>query len=70
MRSFCTPTLLLLLAASFSLVHAATEPDKTEKPLSPQEAREAMHQKIESFGWTRTGKGRLGTAAEIAIPSG
>ncbi|MDB6119786.1 MAG: hypothetical protein JWO08_3567 [Verrucomicrobiaceae bacterium] len=73
MKTSFTRVLTLLLVASFYLVHAAPQPDKAEKdgkPLTPQEQEREMNQKVESFGWTRSGKGKLGTMAEIQIPQG
>ena len=73
MSSLRIPLLALLLAASLPLVHGAATPEKeskTEKPLDPEAAQKAMKAKIEAYGWTRTGKGKLGTVAEIDIPQG
>lgn len=61
---------LLLLAAGFTALQAAPDAEKTEPPLTADQAREAARKKLESFGWTRSGKGRLGSAGEIAIPPG
>lgn len=38
--------------------------------MTHEQARTAAEKKIESFGWTRSGLGRLGDWAEIAIPKG
>lgn len=74
MKTFCTRALTLLLAASFYVAHAApqtdSKPDQGEKPLSQEEQERLVDKKIESFGWTRTGKGQLGSMAEIQIPQG
>jgi len=43
---------------------------KDEKPLSPEERQKAIQKEIESFGWTRSGKGKLGSEAHIQIPEG
>lgn len=44
--------------------------EKKEKPMSPEEEQKAIQKEIESFGWTRSGKGRLGSEAQIEIPKG
>ncbi len=61
---------LLLLAAGFSSLQAAPDAEKTEPPMTAEQAQAAAEKKIESFGWTRSGKGRLGSVAEIAVPAG
>ena len=70
MNFFPSRALALLLAASFSLAQAAPETQKTEKPLSREEAQKEMERRIESFGWTRSGKGQLGMVADITVPPG
>jgi len=71
MKTFSTRALTLLLAAGFYLAHAAPETaSKPEKPVSEEEQGRQIEQKIESFGWTRSGKGKLGTMAEIQVPQG
>ncbi|MDB6140716.1 MAG: rane protein [Verrucomicrobiaceae bacterium] len=50
------------------LTYAAPQPDQPGKPESKEERVRKITEKIESFGWTRTGKGKLGTMAEIQIP--
>lgn len=69
MKPFQLLTTALFLACSLSWVQAK-EDTKTEKPLTPEEAQQEMQKKIESFGWTRSGKGKLGSSAEIDIPQG
>lgn len=68
--------LTLLLAGTPALVQA--QPDTkagndsagTEKPMTREEAKAAFEKEVESYGWTRKGKGRLGSWAEISIPEG
>ena len=43
---------------------------EAESPVSDEEARKAAFERIETFGWTRNGKGPLGSVADIEIPKG
>ena len=60
---------VLMLVSGLSL-SASAQKAESEKEMSPEERGAAIRKTIESFGWTRTGKGRLGSAANIEIPSG
>ncbi len=61
-----TASLLALVLASGSVL--AQEKSSDVEPASGDS--EKMRKQIESFGWTRSGKGRLGSWSEIEIPNG
>lgn len=61
-----------LLAGLFAATIAAAQPSASSQP-SAAEAKQkekAFLDKIESFGWTREGFGKLGSRAQVAIPRG
>lgn len=73
LRTFTLAGLFVSLVAPFSLsaqesvsAPAAAEPSADERAAKEK----AFLNKIESFGWTRQGSGKLGTRAEVKIPEG
>lgn len=62
---FTLASLLMGLAWS-SLQAQTTEPTPAER----EARRKAVMDKVEGFGWTRTGVGQLGSWAQVAIPQG
>lgn len=66
MKTFALTLAVLFFGGSIF----SQEEKKEEKPLTREEAQKMMQKEIESFGWTRSGKGRLGAEAQIEIPKG
>jgi uncharacterized membrane-anchored protein len=61
----------LLAGLVFSASHAQQPSASAEPTPAQQEAQEkALREEVEGFGWTRQGVGKLGSMAQIAIPSG
>lgn len=64
--------LLLACLAAFSPIQAQ-QPAGTQADPTPEQQAEQLkklNEMVESFGWTRQGKGNIGGMAEIAIPQG
>lgn len=65
-----------LLAGVFAGLFAATivaaQPSASPQPSAEEvkQQEKALLDKIESFGWTRDGLGKLGSRAQVAIPKG
>jgi uncharacterized membrane-anchored protein len=66
------PFVLLACLAAFSTASAQQPPPGGQNPAANDEAAEMKkaNDLIESFGWTRQGKGNIGGMAEIVIPQG
>lgn len=64
--------LLLACLAAFSPIQAQQPAGTQAEPTPEQQAAELkkLNEMVESFGWTRQGKGNIGGMAEIAIPQG
>ena len=64
--------LLLACLAAFSTIQAQQPAGTQAEPTPEQQAAELkkLNEMVESFGWTRQGKGNIGGMAEIAIPQG
>jgi len=68
-----TLTLAGLLGCLMSLSLPAQQPAPAPAEPTPAEIearRKAMTEKIEAFGWTRSGLGKLGGMAQVGIPQG
>lgn len=77
MKLVSCPTSVLALLMAVAMCHLNAAPTDTksskpeaESPVSDEEARKAAFERIETFGWTRNGKGPLGSVADIEIPKG
>jgi uncharacterized membrane-anchored protein len=64
--------LLLACLAAFSPIQAQQPAGTQAEPTPEQQAEQLkkLNEMVESFGWTRQGKGNIGGMAEIAIPQG
>ena len=64
--------LLLACLAAFSPIQAQQPAGTQAEPTPEQQAAELkkLTEMVDSFGWTRQGKGNIGGMAEIAIPQG
>lgn len=64
--------LLLACLAAFSTIQAQQPAGTQAEPTPEQQAAELkkLNEMVESFGWTRQGKGNIGGMAEIVIPQG
>lgn len=76
LKSFCRTVIVLTAFTTFPAMAQdtpaapAAEASATDESASEAAANAALMKKIEALGWTRSGKAKIGSRAELTIPDG